>query len=132
MASADVGITLSWPGSVRIEAFYFVSDPLAVKLVFHVQGQAPTPWWVSREVFANGLIFSTDDQPPCEFQIGPEDSENSFLVLRPNRPDMLRFLIRKKMHAWFISRTEQFVPVGKEQTMPALDLFLNNLLEVRP
>ncbi|MFR9794497.1 SsgA family sporulation/cell division regulator [Streptomyces sp. MS06] len=112
---------------IPVELRYETRDPYAVRLTFHLPGDAPVTWAFGRELLIDGVAG------PC----GEGDVQ-----VAPAEPDVLgEVLIRLQVgcdHALFrssaapllafLDRTDKLVPLGQEGALADFDAHLDEAL----
>ncbi|MFD9904741.1 SsgA family sporulation/cell division regulator [Streptomyces sp. NPDC059063] len=113
---------------IPVELRYETRDPYAVRLTFHLPGDAPVTWAFGRELLVDGVgracgdgdvhIAPTDpeelDEAMIRLQVGGEQA-----VFRVGIPPLLAFL----------DRTDKLVPLGQERSLADFDAHLDEALD---
>ena len=113
---------------IPVELGYESWDPYAVRLTFHLPGDAPVTWTFGRELMVDGVggpagdgdvrIEPADTQPPGDvlirLQVGCEQA-----LFRSSTAPLVAFL----------DRTDRLVPLGQEGALADFDDLLDEALD---
>ncbi|MFE0099211.1 SsgA family sporulation/cell division regulator [Streptomyces sp. NPDC059009] len=113
---------------IPVELRYETRDPYAVRLTFHLPGDAPVTWAFGRELLVDGVgrpcgdgdvhIAPTDpdllDEVLIRLQVGGDQA-----LFRAGIPPLLAFL----------DRTDKLVPLGQERALAGFDTHLDEALD---
>ncbi|TQF04227.1 SsgA family sporulation/cell division regulator [Kitasatospora acidiphila] len=107
---------------------YAAADPYAVRLTFHLPGDAPVSWVFGRELLVDGLSGPSGEGDvrvrPLE---GPGRVPEIAVLLRaPGGDALLRCAVPPLVA--FLERAGRLVPVGEEPTTASLDAALAAIL----
>ncbi|MDH6141581.1 MULTISPECIES: SsgA family sporulation/cell division regulator [Kitasatospora] len=107
---------------------YAAADPYAVRLTFHLPGDAPVSWVFGRELLVDGLSGPSGEGDvrvrPLE---GPGGVPEIAILLRAPGGDALLRCAGPPLVA-FLDRAGRLVPVGEEPTAASLDAALAAIL----
>lgn len=112
---------------IPVELRYEARDPYAVRLTFHLPGDAPVTWAFSRELLVDGV------NAPCgegDVQIAPEGPEplSEAIIRLQVGGDQALFRAGIAPLIAFLDRTDKLVPLGQERTLADLDTHLDEAL----
>ncbi|WP_077798140.1 SsgA family sporulation/cell division regulator [Streptomyces sp. JHA26] len=113
---------------IPVELRYQTCDPYAVRLTFHLPGDAPVTWAFGRELLVDGVgtpcgdgdvrIAPVDPGPPTEvlirLQVGSDQA-----LFRSSAAPLVAFL----------DRTDKLVPLGQEGALADFDAHLDEALD---
>src|SRR5690606_32147048 len=113
---------------IPVELRYDTCDPYAVRLTFHLPGDAPVTWAFGRELLVDGVAA------PCgegDVHIAPVDSGSLSEVLIRLQVGSDRALFRSSTAPLvaFLDRTDKLVPLGQEGALADFDAHLDEALD---
>ncbi|MCK1820841.1 SsgA family sporulation/cell division regulator [Streptomyces sp. XM83C] len=112
---------------IPVELRYEVCDPYAVRLTFHLPGDAPVTWAFGRELLIDGL------GRPCgegDVRVSPvePDSLSEVLIRLQVGSDQALFRSSSAPLVAFLDRTDKLVPLGQEGALADFDAHLDEAL----
>ncbi|MGP3999994.1 SsgA family sporulation/cell division regulator [Streptomyces sp. 8N706] len=113
---------------IPVELRYEVADPYAVRLTFHLPGDAPVTWAFARELLLDGLTAPTGDGDVHIRPIMPGFTADVLIRLHVG-PDRAAFRAGASPLIAFLDRTERLVPRGREQWFADFEGTLEAALE---
>ncbi|KIF75467.1 regulator [Streptomyces sp. 150FB] len=101
---------------IPVELHYEAADPFAVRMTFHLPGDAPVTWTFGRELLLDGINTPSGDG---DVHIAPTDPENlSDVHIRLQvGEDHALFRVSAPPLVAFLDRTDRLVPLGQERTL---------------
>ncbi|MFH8219352.1 SsgA family sporulation/cell division regulator [Streptomyces sp. NPDC018057] len=113
---------------IPVELRYETRDPYAVRLTFHLPGDAPVTWAFGRELLVDGVGRPCGDG---DVRIGPADNEELAEVLIRLQVGSDRALFRSSTAPLvaFLDRTDKLVPLGQEGALEDFDAHLDEALD---
>ncbi|MBM7167260.1 SsgA family sporulation/cell division regulator [Streptomyces sp. G44] len=113
---------------IPVELRYETGDPFAVRLTFHLPGDAPVTWAFGRELLIDGV------GRPCgvgDVRIEPIDPElmDEALIRLQVGPDQALFRVGIPPLLAFLDRTDKLVPLGQERAFADFDAHLDEALD---
>ena len=101
---------------IPVELRYDAGDPYAVRLTFHLPGDAPVTWAFGRELLLDGI------SRPCgegDVHIAPTDPDDLSDVHIRLQVGADRALFRAGVAPLvaFLDRTDRLVPLGQERSL---------------
>ncbi|WP_405714680.1 MULTISPECIES: SsgA family sporulation/cell division regulator [unclassified Streptomyces] len=101
---------------IPVELRYEVCDPYAIRMTFHLPGDAPVTWAFGRELLLDGLNSPSGDG---DVHIGPTEPEGlSDVHIRLQvGEDRALFRAGTAPLVAFLDRTDKLVPLGQERTL---------------
>ncbi|MEU6538891.1 SsgA family sporulation/cell division regulator [Streptomyces sp. NPDC047000] len=113
---------------IPVELRYETCDPYAVRLTFHLPGDAPVTWTFARELMVDGIGAPTGDG---DVRIAPADGESAGEVLIRLQVGGEQALFRSGAAPLvaFLDRTDRLVPIGQEGAGADLDDRLDDVLD---
>ncbi|MGA4849971.1 SsgA family sporulation/cell division regulator [Streptomyces sp. G5(2025)] len=113
---------------IPVELRYETGDPFAVRLTFHLPGDAPVTWAFGRELLIDGV------GRPCgvgDVRIEPTDPElmDEALIRLQVGPDQALFRVGIPPLLAFLDRTDKLVPLGQERALADFDAHLDEALD---
>ncbi|GGN03159.1 hypothetical protein GCM10011578_025890 [Streptomyces fuscichromogenes] len=113
---------------IPVELRYETCDPYAVRLTFHLPGDAPVTWAFGRELLIDGV------GRPCgegDVHIAPADSEvlGEVLIRLQVGGDQAVFRSSAPPLVAFLDRTDKLVPLGQEGSLADFDAHLDEALD---
>ncbi|MER6400183.1 SsgA family sporulation/cell division regulator [Kitasatospora sp. NPDC001603] len=109
-----------------VELEYDPADPFAVRLTFHLPGDAPVTWVFARELLFDGVDRPTGEGDVHVHPVGEELSEVCVLLRSPEGHARLRACAAPLTA--FLARTDRLVPRGRELTGGEIDAQLADIL----
>jgi hypothetical protein len=115
---------------VDVRLCYDPADPFAVRLTFHLPGDAPVSWIFGRELLLDGISRVTGEGD-IVVQPVPGDDEDFMDVLIQLRSPAGEAVLRSPALPLisFLGRTDRVLPLGQEHTMAELDETLHLILD---
>ncbi|SDK81006.1 Streptomyces sporulation and cell division protein, SsgA [Streptomyces indicus] len=112
---------------IPVELRYETRDPYAVRLTFHLPGDAPVTWAFSRELLVDGV------NGPCgegDVHISPHGSDplSDALIRLQVGTDTALFKVSIAPLIAFLDRTDRLVPLGQERALADFDSHLDEAL----
>ncbi|MYR62149.1 SsgA family sporulation/cell division regulator [Streptomyces sp. SID625] len=113
---------------IPVELRYETRDPYAVRLTFHLPGDAPVTWAFGRELLVDGVGRPCGDG---DVRIGPAGNEELAEVLIRLQVGADRALFRSSTAPLvaFLDRTDKLVPLGQEGALEDFDAHLDEALD---
>ena len=113
---------------IPVELRYETCDPYAVRLTFHLPGDAPVTWAFGRELLVDGV------GRPCgegDVRVSPAGSETLGDVLIRLQVGADQALFRSSVAPLvaFLDRTDKLVPLGQEGALADFDAHLDDALD---
>lgn len=112
---------------IPVELRYEISDPYAVRLTFHLPGDAPVTWAFGRELLIDGVGRPTGDG---DVHIAPTDIEafdEVHITLQVGGEQAL-FRAGVAPLLAFLDRTDKLVPLGQERAHADFETNLDDAL----
>ncbi len=112
---------------IPVELRYETCDPYAVRLTFHLPGDAPVTWAFGRELLVDGVGRPCGDG---DVHIAPAGSEGfGDVVIRLQvGVDQALFRCGAVPLVAFLDRTDKLVPLGQERSLAGFDTRLDEAL----
>ncbi|MEU9096620.1 SsgA family sporulation/cell division regulator [Streptomyces sp. NPDC048361] len=112
---------------IPVELTYQATDPYAVRMTFHLPGDAPVTWAFGRELLLDGVNAPTGDG---DVRIEPSDPDGlSDVHIRLQvGADRALFRAGAAPLVAFLDRTDKLVPLGQEWTLGEFDEHLEDAL----
>ncbi|MFG2680679.1 SsgA family sporulation/cell division regulator [Streptomyces sp. NPDC048392] len=113
---------------IPVELRYETRDPYAVRLTFHLPGDAPVTWAFGRELLVDGVGRPSGDG---DVRIAPVDPEPLAEVLIRLQVGSDHALFRSSAAPLvaFLDRTDKLVPLGQEGALADFDTHLDEALD---
>ncbi|WP_406457531.1 SsgA family sporulation/cell division regulator [Streptomyces sp. NBC_01622] len=113
---------------IPVELGYETCDPYAVRLTFHLPGDAPVTWAFGRELLIDGVGRASGDG---DVRIEPVDPETlgEVLIRLQVGGDQALFRTRAAPLVAFLDRTDLLVPLGQEGALADFDAHLDEALD---
>ncbi|MFD7546419.1 SsgA family sporulation/cell division regulator [Streptomyces sp. NPDC059578] len=113
---------------IPVELRYDSADPYAVRLTFHLPGDAPVSWTFGRELLVDGVAEPCGDG---DVHIAPDDPEILSDVLITLQVGVEQAVFRAGVAPLiaFLDRTDKIVPLGQERAMAGFDSLLDQALD---
>ncbi|MFJ4619641.1 SsgA family sporulation/cell division regulator [Streptomyces sp. NPDC088812] len=113
---------------IPVELGYATCDPYAVRLTFHLPGDAPVTWAFGRELLIDGV------GRPCgegDVRVSPvdPDSLSEILIRLQVGGDQAVFRSSAAPLVAFLDRTDKLVPLGQEGALADFDAHLDEALD---
>lgn len=113
---------------IPVELRYETGDPYAVRLTFHLPGDAPVTWTFGRELLIDGV------GRPCgegDVRVEPADCDSLSEVLIRLQVGRDQALFRSSTAPViaFLDRTDKLVPLGQEGALADFDTHLDEALD---
>jgi hypothetical protein len=113
---------------IPVELGYETCDPYAVRLTFHLPGDAPVTWAFGRELLIDGV------GRPCgegDVRVSPAevDSLSEVLIRLQVGGDQALFRSSTAPLIAFLDRTDKLVPLGQEGALAEFDAHLDEALD---
>lgn len=113
---------------IPVELYYDTCDPYAVRLTFHLPGDAPVTWAFGRELLVDGV------GRPCgegDVRIAPaeRDTFGGVLIRLQVGADQALFRSGAVPLVAFLDRTDKLVPLGQEGSLADFDAHLEEALD---
>ncbi|MER7923999.1 MULTISPECIES: SsgA family sporulation/cell division regulator [unclassified Streptomyces] len=113
---------------IPVELGYETFDPYAVRLTFHLPGDAPVTWAFGRELLIDGLGMACGEG---DVRIEPLDPETlgEVLIRLQVGSDQALFRTGAAPLVAFLDRTDRLVPLGQEAALADFDTHLDEALD---
>ncbi|MDX3581031.1 SsgA family sporulation/cell division regulator [Streptomyces europaeiscabiei] len=113
---------------IPVELRYETCDPYAVRLTFHLPGDAPVTWAFGRELLIDGVGRPCGDG---DVHISPADPETfgEVLIRLQVGTDQAMFRVGTAPLVAFLDRTDKLVPLGQERSLADFDTLLDEALD---
>ncbi|WP_416965229.1 SsgA family sporulation/cell division regulator [Streptomyces sp. Agncl-13] len=113
---------------IPVELGYETCDPYAVRLTFHLPGDAPVTWTFGRELLIDGLGMACGEG---DVRIEPVDPETlgEVLIRLQVGSDQALFRTGAAPLVAFLDRTDRLVPLGQEGALADFDTHLDEALD---
>ena len=113
---------------IPVELSYESRDPYAVRLTFHLPGDAPVTWAFGRELLIDGV------GRPCgegDVRVSPADRDvlGEVLIRLQVGADQALFRSSAAPLVAFLDRTDKLVPLGQEGALADFDTHLDEALD---
>ncbi|MER6911433.1 SsgA family sporulation/cell division regulator [Streptomyces sp. NPDC000594] len=99
---------------IPVELRYERDDPYAVRMTFHLPGDAPVTWAFSRDLLAGGVTGPTGDGDVRIAPTGRGRRADLGIRLQVGRESAC-FVVGAVPVVTFLDRTDRLVPLGREQ-----------------
>ncbi|MFJ8081587.1 SsgA family sporulation/cell division regulator [Streptomyces sp. NPDC096205] len=113
---------------IPVELGYETCDPYAIRLTFHLPGDAPVTWAFGRELLIDGV-----GQPSGEgdVRVAPVEPESlgEVLIRLQVGSDQALFRSSTAPLVAFLDRTDKLVPLGQETSLADFDTHLDEALD---
>ncbi|MFP1626053.1 SsgA family sporulation/cell division regulator [Streptomyces sp. 5K101] len=110
-----------------VELRYETSDPYAVRMTFHLPGDAPVTWAFGRELLLDGINAPSGDGDVHVAPTRPETLSDVHIRLRVGSDSAL-FRVAAPPLVAFLDRTDKLVPLGQELALGDLEVSLEEEL----
>ncbi|MBK3579889.1 SsgA family sporulation/cell division regulator [Streptomyces sp. MBT65] len=113
---------------IPVELGYETCDPYAVRLTFHLPGDAPVTWTFGRELLIDGVGVACGEG---DVRIEPVDPEmlGEVLIRLQVGGDQALFRTGAAPLVAFLDRTDRLVPLGQEGALADFDTHLDEALD---
>ncbi|MCX4665840.1 SsgA family sporulation/cell division regulator [Streptomyces sp. NBC_01381] len=113
---------------IPVELRYETGDPYAVRLTFHLPGDAPVTWAFGRELLIDGVGRACGDG---DVRIAPTDPEllEEVLIRLQVGGDQALFRVGIPPLLAFLDRTDKLVPLGQERALADFETHLDEALD---
>lgn len=112
---------------IPVELGYETRDPFAVRMTFHLPGDAPVTWAFGRELLLDGINGPSGDGDVHITPTGPEDLSDVSIRLQVGA-DQALFRSSAPPLVAFLDRTDKLVPLGQERTLGDFEEHLEEAL----
>ncbi|MEU3600800.1 SsgA family sporulation/cell division regulator [Streptomyces sp. NPDC006798] len=99
---------------IPVELRYVPADPYAVRMTFHLPGDAPVSWAFGRDLLLDGIVGPSGDGDVHIAPVGPGELADVAIRLRVGDEEAL-FQVSAAPIVAFLDRTDRIVPLGQEQ-----------------
>ncbi|MGW1890353.1 SsgA family sporulation/cell division regulator [Streptomyces sp. NPDC002004] len=113
---------------IPVELRYETSDPYAVRLTFHLPGDAPVTWAFGRELLVDGVSGPCGDGDVHVSPVAPGAPEDVHIRLQVG-PDQALFRVGAAPLVAFLDRTDRLVPLGQERALADFDSLIDETLD---
>ncbi|MFJ6571366.1 SsgA family sporulation/cell division regulator [Streptomyces sp. NPDC091292] len=113
---------------IPVELRYRSDDPYAVRLTFHLPGDAPVSWTFGRELLVDGVAEPCGDG---DVHIAPGDQDllSEVLITLQVGSDQAVFRAGIAPLIAFLDRTDKLVPLGQERSLAGFESLLDETLD---
>ncbi len=112
---------------IPVELRYETCDPYAVRLTFHLPGDAPVTWAFGRELLVDGVIRPSGDG---DVRITPAEPDAFEVLIRLQVGcDQALFRSGAAPLVAFLDRTDKLVPLGQERSLADFETHLDEALD---
>ncbi|MFD3498654.1 SsgA family sporulation/cell division regulator [Streptomyces sp. NPDC058676] len=113
---------------IPVELRYETCDPYAVRLTFHLPGDAPVTWAFGRELLIDGVGRPCGDG---DVRVSPADPDSlgDVLIRLQVGSDQALFRSSTAPLIAFLDRTDKLVPLGQEGAHADFDAHLDEALD---
>ncbi|MFE2248566.1 SsgA family sporulation/cell division regulator [Streptomyces lavendulae] len=101
---------------IPVELGYEARDPYAVRLTFHLPGDAPVTWAFGRELLLDGINKACGDGDVRIAPTHPEELSDVHIRLQVGC-DRALFRASAAPLVAFLDRTDRLVPLGRERDL---------------
>ncbi|WP_435610205.1 SsgA family sporulation/cell division regulator [Streptomyces sp. C10-9-1] len=112
---------------IPVELRYETGDPYAVRMTFHLPGDAPVTWAFGRELLLDGINAPSGDGDVHIAPTGHEPLSDVHIRLRVG-DDSALFRAGAPPLVAFLDRTDKLVPLGQELALGDFELSLEEAL----
>lgn len=113
---------------IPVELRYETDDPYAVRLTFHLPGDAPVTWAFGRELLIDGVGRPCGEGDVRVSPAGPNLLGDVLIRLQVGG-DQALFRSSTAPVIAFLDRTDKLVPLGQETAMADFDAHLDEALD---
>ncbi|GLJ89891.1 hypothetical protein GCM10017589_24920 [Streptomyces poonensis] len=112
---------------IPVELRYETCDPYAVRMTFHLPGDAPVTWAFGRELLVDGVVRPSGDG---DVHVAPADTDGfgEVLIRLQVGCDQALFRSGSAPLVAFLDRTDKLVPLGQERSLADFDTYLDEAL----
>jgi hypothetical protein len=120
---------------IPVELRYESGDPYAVRLTFHLPGDAPVTWAFGRELLVDGVNGATGDGDVRIFPVelagggGTDELPGEVHIRLQVGVDHALFRAGVAPLIAFLDRTDKLVPLGQEQALADYETELDEALD---
>jgi hypothetical protein len=118
---------------IPVELRYAAADPYAVRLTFHLPGDAPVTWAFGRELLVDGVAGPCGDGDvriePVELAGSPGDMPGEVHIRLQVGGDQALFRAGVAPLVAFLDRTDKLVPLGQERALADFETHLDEALD---
>ncbi|MFJ9039820.1 SsgA family sporulation/cell division regulator [Streptomyces sp. NPDC102406] len=118
---------------IPVELRYEAGDPYAVRLTFHLPGDAPVTWAFGRELLVDGVNGATGDGDvrisPVLFAGCGDEMPGEVHIRLQVGGDHALFRVGVAPLVAFLDRTDRIVPLGQEQALADYEAELDEALD---
>ncbi|MEU5364927.1 SsgA family sporulation/cell division regulator [Streptomyces sp. NPDC005925] len=113
---------------IPVELRYETCDPYAIRLTFHLPGDAPVTWAFGRELLIDGVGRPCGDG---DVRVAPAEPESlgEVLIRLQVGGDQAVFRSSTAPLVAFLDRTDKLVPLGQEGALADFDAHLDEALD---
>ncbi|MBT2367194.1 SsgA family sporulation/cell division regulator [Streptomyces sp. ISL-10] len=112
---------------IPVELRYETSDPYAVRMTFHLPGDAPVTWAFGRELLLDGINAPSGDGDVHIAPTRPDALSDVHIRLRVGSDSAL-FRVGAPPLVAFLDRTDKLVPLGQELVLGDFEVSLEEAL----
>ncbi|MFF5701648.1 SsgA family sporulation/cell division regulator [Streptomyces sp. NPDC012794] len=112
---------------IPVELRYDARDPYAVRLTFHLPGDAPVTWAFGRELLLDGINKPSGDGDVHIAPTDPEELSDVHIRLQVGG-DRALFRAGAGPLVAFLDRTDRLVPLGQERSLGDFEESLDQAL----
>jgi hypothetical protein len=112
---------------IPVELGYETRDPYAVRMTFHLPGDAPVTWTFGRELLLDGINGPSGDGDVHIAPVGARTLSDVSIRLRVGRDSAL-FRAGAAPLVAFLDRTDKLLPMGQELTQGDFEVNLEEAL----
>ncbi|MEV7613152.1 SsgA family sporulation/cell division regulator [Streptomyces sp. NPDC089799] len=112
---------------IPVELRYESRDPFAVRLTFHLPGDAPVTWAFGRELLLDGINKPSGDGDVHIAPTDPDELSDVHIRLQVGG-DRALFRAGAAPLVAFLDRTDRLVPLGQERTLGDFEGHLDEAL----
>jgi hypothetical protein len=113
---------------IPVELRYETCDPYAVRLTFHLPGDAPVTWAFGRELLIDGVGRPCGEGDVRVSPVEPNSLSEVLIRLQVGR-DQALFRSSTVPLIAFLDRTDKLVPLGQEGSLADFDAHLDEALD---
>ncbi|MCI3931742.1 SsgA family sporulation/cell division regulator [Streptomyces sp. AN091965] len=112
---------------IPVELRYETCDPYAVRLTFHLPGDAPVTWAFGRELLVDGVGRACGEGDVHIAPTGRDELDEVVIRLQVGG-DQALFRVGIAPLLAFLDRTDKLVPLGQERSLADFDTHLDEAL----
>ncbi|NBM15528.1 SsgA family sporulation/cell division regulator [Streptomyces sp. GC420] len=113
---------------IPVDLRYETNDPYAVRLTFHLPGDAPVGWAFGRDLLSGGLIGPCGDGDVHIAPADPEEALGEVLLKLQVGGERALFRAGTAPLLAFLDRTAKLVPPGQERACGTFEKHLDEAL----